>query len=593
MEWLRPAGAWALVALIPVIALYVLKKKTKPLACSSVLLWRRMEAESPRSKPFQRLKNQLLLWLQILIVALLALGLMRPVSGGGSGGEAVFVFDLSLSMQTLDSQKVSRLERAQSQALALLDGMRETEALTVLAAGDSFEQTLSRSTDHAAARRAISALKAQNGGADLAGALSLAEAMRRDVPGLRVYVFTDDAQLLPGNATLCAVGEPMDNVSILDATLQPESGTAFARVQNRGAAREISLECEADGALCDVRTVTLEADAQTGVRFAIPVDTEGVTVRLSQADALAADNIRYAVRQENAKRTALLVTQGNVFLERALALDERLEVDVAAPQDIGASAAYDLYVYDGCLPEKWPEDGAIWALNPSGAVGQLTPSDSAPVTAPLRAAAGEAARDITQHLLLSDIAIQTARPIEGGVPVLTAGERVLMAVGEENGRRVAALGFDVHSSNLPLKADFPVLVQNLLAYLLPETASAVQNAVCGQPVAIHTDARAEEAFVLTPSAHRAELAGGALEDTGEIGVYTLVERFSGDARRETRFALHAPEAETDTESVAVSTQAEDEGRAQMGSREWTGAALLAALAILLLEWRVSRRGTGV
>lgn len=593
MEWLRPAGAWALVALVPVIALYVLKKKTKPLSCPSVLLWRRMEAEAPRSKPFQRLKNQLLLWLQMLLVLLLTVGLMRPVSGGGPGGEAVFVFDLSLSMQTLDAQKVSRLERARSEALSLLDGMRETEAVTVLAAGASFEQTLSRSTDHAAARRAISALKAQNGGADLAGALSLAEAMRRDVPGLRVYVFTDDAQLLPGNATLCAVGEPVDNVSILDATLQPESGMAFARVQNRGAARDISLECEADGALCDVRTVALEAGAQTGVRFAVPVDAQSVTVRLGQTDALEADNIRYAVRQESAKRTALLVTQGNVFLERALALDERLVVDVAEPQDIGASTAYDLYVYDGCLPEQWPEDGAIWALNPSGAVEQLIPSDSAPVTAPVRAAAGDAAREITQHLLLSDIAIQTARSLEGGVPVLTAGESVLMAVGEENGRRVAALGFDVHSSNLPLKADFPVLVQNLLAYLLPDTASAVQNAVCGQSVTIHTDARAEEAFVLTPSGRQVELAGGALEDTGDMGVYTLVERFAGDARRETRFALHPPEAETDTQSVAVSTQAEDEGGTQMGTREWTGAALLAALAILLLEWRVSRRGTGV
>lgn len=593
MEWLRPAGAWALVALVPVIALYVLKKKTKPLACSSVLLWRRMEAESPRSKPFQRLKNQLLLWLQVIVAILMVAGLMRPVSGGGSGGEAVFVFDLSLSMQTLDSQRVSRLERAQAQALALLDGMRDTEALTVLAAGDSFVQALSRSTDHAAARRAISALKAQNGGADLAGALSLAEAMRRDVPGLRVYVFTDDAQFLPGNASLCAVGEPMDNVSLLDATLQPESGTAFARVQNRGAAREIALECEADGVLCDMRTVTLEAGAQSGVRFAIPVGAQSVTVRLSQADALAADNIRYAVRQESGKRTALLVTQGNVFLERALALDKHLKVDVAAPQDIGASAAYDLYVYDGCLPESWPEGGAIWALNPSGPVGGLTPSDSAPVTAPLRAAAGEVAQGLTQHLLLSDIAIQTARSMEGGVPVLTAGESVLMAVGEESGRRVAALGFDVHSSNLPLKADFPVLVQNLLAYLLPEAASAVQNAVCGQPVAIHADARAEEAFVLTPSGRRAELSGGVLEDTGELGVYTLVERFAEDARRETRFALHAPEAETDTQAVAVSTQADEEAGTQMGSREWTGAALLAALAILLLEWRVSRRGTGV
>lgn len=592
MEWLRPAGAWALVALLPVLALYILKKKTKPQSCSSVLLWRRMEAEVPRSKPFQRLKNQLLLWLQILVVLLLAVGLAQPVSGGASGGEAVFIVDLSLSMQTLDSQKVSRLERAKSQALALLDGMRDTEALTVIAAGNSFAQVLSRSTDHAAARRVLRMLEAQNGGADLAGALSLAEAMRRDIPGLRVYVFTDDAQFSPGNAALCAVGEPMDNVSLLDVTLQPESGTAFARVRNGGAAREISLECEVGGALCDIRTVTLEANAQTGVRFDVPVGAREAMVRISQEDALAADNIRYAVAQESEKRSALLVTQSNVFLERALALEETLVVDVADPQDVNASAAYDLYVYDGCIPQEWPQSGAIWALNPSGAVGALLPSDSAPVTAPLRAAAGDVAGEITRHLPLSDVAIRASRSIQGGVPVLTAGENVLMAVCEESGRRIAALGFDVHHSNLPLKADFPVLVQNLLAYLLPETATSVQNAVCGQPVAIHPDARAEAVSVLTPSGRRAELAGGGLEDTGEIGVYTLVEDF-GDARRETSFALHAPEAETDTQSVAVSTETNEKNEGQTGSREWTTAALLAALILLLLEWRVSRRGTGV
>lgn len=593
MEWLQPVGAWALVALVPVIALYVLKKKTKPQPCSSVLLWRRMEAEAPRSKPFQRLKSQWLLWLQILAVLLLTMGLAKPVSGGKSGGEAVFVFDLSLSMQTLDSQKVSRLERAKEQALALLGGMHDTDALTVIAAGDSFVQLLSRSTDHAAAQRALLALKAPNGGADLAGALSLAEAMRRDVPGLRVYVFTDDARFSPGNATLCAVGQPMDNVSILDATIQPESGTAFARVRNGGASREISLECAVNGALCDVRTVTLEANEQTGVRFAIPVGSQEATVRLSQTDALEADNIRYAVARGNTKRSALLVTQGNVFLERALALDEKLEVDVAEPQDAVVSAAYDLYVYDGCLPQQWPQSGAVWVLNPSGAVGELIPSSGAPVTAPLRAAAGDAASEITRHLLLSDIAIQTSRSIQGGAPVLMAGESVLMAVCEESGRRIAALGFDIHNSNLPLKADFPVLVQNLLAYLLPEAAPSVQNAVCGQPVAVHADARAEENYVITPSGRRAELASGVLEDTGDMGVYTLVEGFAGDVRRETRFALHVPEAETDTQPVAVSMQADSEEVTQMGSREWTTAALLAALAIVLLEWRVSRRGTGV
>ena len=32
---------------------------------------------------------------------------------------------------------------------------------------------------------------------------------------------------------------------------------------------------------------------------------------------------------------------------------------------------------------------------------------------------------------------------------------------------MAALGFDLHNSNLPLKYDFPVLIQNTLDWLLP------------------------------------------------------------------------------------------------------------------------------
>ena len=36
----------------------------------------------------------------------------------------------------------------------------------------------------------------------------------------------------------------------------------------------------------------------------------------------------------------------------------------------------------------------------------------------------------------------------------------------------AVLGFDLHNSNLPLKYDFPVLIQNILDWLLPAETEA-------------------------------------------------------------------------------------------------------------------------
>ena len=590
MEFLRPSGIWALTALIPVILLWILKKRAKRETVPSLLLWKRMESETPQSKPFQKLRSRLLLWLQILMVLAFTFALMRPATTGGAQGDAVFIFDLSASMQAVDSEGVSRMERAKKQALQTLDGLRDADAVTVLTAGASFEQPLSRSSDHAQARRVIEALQAENGAGDMDGALALARALRRDIESLRVYAFTDDATLSLSDAALCAVGEPGENRALLDATIQPESATAFARLKNYGAACETTLECYADGALCDVRTVALDANEETGVRFSLPETAETVEIRIADEDALAADNVRCAAQQTQTKRTALLVTDGNIFLERALGLDDSLTIDLAALGDAQTAAEYDLYVYDGALPETLPETGAILALNPGRDVLGVSVGTAAGVSSALRAAAGDTAREICRNLLLEDIAIRTATPLSGGTPVLQAGGECLLAVDEDGAHRAAVVGFDVHDSNLPLKADFPVLIQNLLAYLLPDPAVEIENAACGESVTIAYDVRSTDVSVRTPSGKMAALAGGRLSQTQEIGLYTLRERFADGTSRETRFALHIPAQESNTLSVADSsagTQNEGTGR---GYREWTLWALLALFALAVAEWEVSRRG---
>ncbi len=121
MEWLNPAGAWALLGAIPVIVLYVLKHRAVRVDVPSLLLWRKTQQRAQQTSPFQRLRNQLLLWLQLLMVLLLALALMRPVTAGGQQSESVFIFVLAASMQTMGNDGLTRLENAKKQALSLLD----------------------------------------------------------------------------------------------------------------------------------------------------------------------------------------------------------------------------------------------------------------------------------------------------------------------------------------------------------------------------------------------------------------------------------------------------------------------------------------
>ena len=517
---------------------------------------------------------------------------MRPVTAGGLKGESVFVFDLSASMQAVNEQGVSRMEEAKRQALELLSGMRDGDAVTVLAAGASFSPVVSRSTDHALAEHAIRSLEACNGGADLSGALSLAAAMKRETSGMEIYVFTDSTVEIPQDAHLRAVGEGASNVSLMDMSLQPEENTAFVRLVSWGGDAQVEVECYADGALCDVRAVSLTDGESQGVLLTVPEGTRSAMARVSPGGALAVDDTRWAVAQSRRQYTALLVTEGNVFLEEALRLRPELNLVLASPQDVQAATGCDLYIYDGVLPQTLPETGAVWAVNPTEAVAGITPGEAAQGHGTLRAATGEEAAAICEHLLLTDVAIRSFRPLSGGMPVLLSGGQPMLALSEEGGRRAAVLGFDLHDSNLPLKADFPVLVQNLLSWLLPDAAASVEAAGCGMPVSFVLDARSVSAWVETPDGRQSALEGNSFSDTDAPGVYRLVETLEDGQMREMAFALHIPPEESDTLTGPASMEGA-QAQGTSGHREWTGWVLVALFAVMLLEWEVSRRGAGI
>src|SRR4030067_2792486 len=122
MSFLAPA-AFGLALLLPVIiAMYLLKLGRTEQVIPSVYLWRRMVRDIEANAPWQRLRRNLLLLLQLLFLAALILALARPFTWKpGAGGQAlVLVLDVSASMAATDVAP-NRMVAGKDQARQLVE----------------------------------------------------------------------------------------------------------------------------------------------------------------------------------------------------------------------------------------------------------------------------------------------------------------------------------------------------------------------------------------------------------------------------------------------------------------------------------------
>src|SRR5689334_809746 len=140
------AAAAAAVAVPALLVLYFLKLRRREMPVSSTLLWRKAIQDLQVNAPFQRLRRNLLLLLQLLMLVLLCLALSRPVANFNNLARAekltVILIDRSASMSAIEDfngNKHTRLEEAKKQARALIDSMTRKDAAMLIAFDDSAE----------------------------------------------------------------------------------------------------------------------------------------------------------------------------------------------------------------------------------------------------------------------------------------------------------------------------------------------------------------------------------------------------------------------------------------------------------------------
>ncbi|MFG0274436.1 MAG: BatA and WFA domain-containing protein [Phycisphaerales bacterium] len=408
MTWLTPwLAIWAGAIVLPaLLILYFLKLKRREMEVSTTLLWKKAIQDLQANAPFQRLRNNILLLLQLLalLLVLAALGQPELRAAATEATRHVILIDRSASMQATDGgDGRTRLEAAKDEALAFIDALRDpgvggggffgelfgtaTADEAMVIAFDATADVLQPFTsDKAALRRAVERVTPSDATTTIDEALRLAGAYARPEliedqglvttgPVAALHLYSDgriaDAlqAVVPAQSPLTyhRVGgaEPGANASVTAIRAEraydnPDLVSIFAGVQREADASPVDVELVLDGRVVAVRAVDLlegtePGDPATGgVVFTINRPRGGLArVRIVGDDALAVDN-EASVVVPDAQRVAVgLVTSGNLFLQSALeGLNlSRLVVmtaeEMATPAGRETLDALDVVVLDG------------------------------------------------------------------------------------------------------------------------------------------------------------------------------------------------------------------------------------------------------
>src|SRR3954464_14511 len=167
MSWwptfLNPlAAALAAATVLPaLLILYFLKLRRREMSVSSTVLWKKAIQDLQVNAPFQRLRKNLLLFLQLLLLLLLALAFARPVMNysPGAGKLAVIAIDHSASMAAADVNGHSRLDEAKRLARELVDTMDKDGSAMIIAFDDGADIVRSFTNDRALLKQSIDSIK--------------------------------------------------------------------------------------------------------------------------------------------------------------------------------------------------------------------------------------------------------------------------------------------------------------------------------------------------------------------------------------------------------------------------------------------------
>ena len=463
-----PAALWLLALTGGIIFLYFLRAHNRTHNVPALFLWEGLTEDRMTRAARVRARIDLLLILQIMILALVSLALSRPQypSTAAHVQGLVIVIDASASMRTITASGASRYELARAQAEDLL--AKYPTSPTAIVAYCAHSRVLCDLTNDRKRLHDVLSSSAATwyGDGDPKELEAIISSLTAGYEEPMVVVLSDHSERIAGAEERLVLGG--QNVAITAFSVREDVDmhgvTAFARLSNFTDHYVDTTFRVSDGS----REVSLPVLLAPGQKQGYVLPFSGslgpiFTASIASNDDLAADNTRYFSLPRSIERRVRWIGERNQYLEAALRSNGPTKILADDKNE-----AVDLTVV---YNENAPKDlvGNILLVH-AGLAGSITLGDDQEAPS-LRVAAPDDpfldGVDPSDFRLAATPAV-IADPAGETIITASTGSPVLYRLNQES-RSIVLIAPDIMRTNLPLTIDFPILVRNILAQLAPRS----------------------------------------------------------------------------------------------------------------------------
>ncbi|OLS03273.1 vWA domain-containing protein [Tissierella creatinophila] len=596
MSFYSPLYLILILGLIPLILMYLLKKEHEDIVLSSNYLWDKMLRDMEANKPWQKLRNNLLLILQIILFTLIVLALARPqiFKGSINSDNLIIVLDKSASMKNKDINGITRFEKAKEEIEDLIKSTKANTKTTLISMDNKPNILISNSRDKSVLKKKLNEIVVNDSSDNIKDTLSIVKALIKDTDNYDLVFFTDkeiDTDI--DNLKVNKINEKETNISLdnMSYSKNDKNITALTTVTNHSN-REQSFDISiyGDDQILDVQEVKLKAKESRDIYFDnVNKNTNVLKAEIDIEDSLDVDNSRYLVINSDPIKKVLIVSEkGNIFLEKAIGINENIEVyksNEKLPNDL---KGYDVYIFDGKVPKDIPKDGNIVMFNPNN--NNLFNVSNGDKNGEIKLINDE----LFKYVNL-DFYIDKTNVIEKTNwlrPILTLNDKPVIAKGIRDNQKMVVVGFDIRNTDLPLKIDFPIFIQNILDYTLNINTQEKVEVLAGENIDINILPKSKQVNIINPKGEKQKITSPSYSNTSYKGVYTI-EQVTDDETLKSYFVSNI-----DTSKESIDIKETHEGNLVKNDNQYkvrTGKdirnlILILALIVISLEWVVYNRG---
>lgn len=539
MSFFNPIAFIGFLAIPAIVLMYMLKRKYKSVEIPSIQLWKQAVVQFESQNIFYKYRNNLLMILQIIAATILVLAMSKPYIVSPDGVQNyIFAIDCSMSMQATD-ESPSRFEYAKKQIDRLIDSAKPYSKISIVAVNNNPYIAINATENRYSAKKALKEIQISDSIADMDSAFSILKMLNQNNYS-NVYIFSDryysfedldiESVIVGNSSSNTAITwmshEKNDNVSVL---------VKLKNYSDKSVEQNVLLYT--DGILYDSKNIGLKANEQKDVVFEnLPLDSVNLEASIESKDVLIADDRYFDTIDSIGDRKVLLATESNLFLDKSLSI---LNLNLYKTENIENLNGYDLYVFDGMIPDTMPDDGNIILINPPQNNNFIEIGESLDVNS-------MSIEDRTLLKFISDIdfSVSSTNRIEQpewAKTIIDSNVAPLLMYGELKSQKIAVFNFDLHNSDLPLKKEFPIFMYNLINWFMPENITGKSHIQAGDTVSLNLKPDTLSAKVITPDNKIVELDNSfsdiSFSDTSKAGIYR-VEQKSDDSVYYSSFAVN-------------------------------------------------------